>query len=119
MPGYSEERMQSILSKMMPPLNMTIAEISRTEGIGEQILYNWRNKAREQNRPVPGNKSTPDQGSPEAKLTVVIETGSMNEAELSEYCRSKGLYVEQVKAWKADSLKGVASSREQPLEAKQ
>ena len=43
----------------------------------------------------------------------------MNEAELSEYCRSKGLYVEQVKAWKADSLKGFASAREQELEAKQ
>src|SRR5690554_1957353 len=55
----------------------------------------------------------------EAKLAVVIETGSMNEAELSEYCRAKGLYVEQVKAWKADSLKGFASSREQELEAKQ
>lgn len=43
----------------------------------------------------------------------------MNEAELSEYCRAKGLYVEQVKAWKADSLKGFVSSREQELEAKQ
>ena len=43
----------------------------------------------------------------------------MNEAELSEYCRAKGLYVEQVKAWKADSLRGFVSSREQELEAKQ
>ena len=119
MPRYSEERKQVILSKMMPPLSMTIAEIARTEGIGEQTLYNWRNKAREQGRPVPGNKPTPDQWSAEAKLAVVIETGSMNEAELSEYCRSKGLYVEQIKAWKADSLKGFASSREQELEAKQ
>lgn len=97
---------------------MTIAEIARTEGIGEQTLYNWRNKAREQGRPVPGNKSTPEQWSAEAKLATVIETGSMSEAELSEYCRERGLYVEQVKAWKADSLKGFASSREQELEAK-
>ena len=103
---------------MMPPLNMTIAEIARTEGIGEQTLYNWRNKAREQGCPVPGNKSTPEQWSAEAKLATVIETGSMSEAELSEYCRERGLFVEQVKAWKADSLKGFASSREQELEAK-
>ncbi|KHN91287.1 hypothetical protein KKH3_13140 [Pectobacterium actinidiae] len=27
----------------------------------------------------------------------MIETASVNEAELSEYCREKGLYVEQVK----------------------
>ncbi|WP_157957925.1 hypothetical protein [Aliidiomarina celeris] len=45
----------------------------------------------------------------------MIETGSMSEAELSEYCRERGLFVEQVKAWKADSLKGFASSREQEL----
>ena len=118
MPRYSEKRKQTILSKMMPPLNMTIAEIARTEGIGEQTLYNWRNKAREQGRPVPGNKPTPDQWSAEAKLAIVIETGSMSEAELSEYCRAKGLYVEQVKAWKAESLKGFVNSREQELETK-
>lgn len=102
----------------MPPLNMTIAEIARTEGIGEQTLYNWRDKARERGRPVLGNKSTPEQWSAEAKLATVIETGSMSKAELSKYCCERGLYVEQVKAWKADSLKGFASSREQELEAK-
>jgi len=42
----------------------------------------------------------------------------MSEAELSEYCRTKGLYVEQVKAWKAESLKGFVNSREQELETK-
>lgn len=64
-------------------------------------------------------KSTSEQWSAEAKLAVVIETGSMNEAELSEYCRSKGLYAEQVKDWKTNSLKGFASSREQEVESKQ
>src|SRR5690606_27564355 len=98
---------------------MTVAEVSRVEGIGLQTLYNWRDEAKLQGRPVPGHKSTPDQWSAEAKLAVVIESGSMNEAELSEYCRAKGLYVEQVKAWKADSLRGFVSSREQELEAKQ
>lgn len=67
---------------------------------------------------MPGNKPTPDQWSAEAKLAIVIETGSMSEAELSEYCRAKGLYVEQVKAWKAESLKGFVNSREQELETK-
>ncbi len=48
----------------------------------------------------------------------MLETASLNEAELSEYCRAKGLYVDQVKAWKADALRGFMSSREQELEAK-
>ncbi len=48
----------------------------------------------------------------------MLETASLNEAELSEYCRAKGLYVDQVKAWKTDALRGFMSSREQELEAK-
>lgn len=118
MPRYSEERKQVILSKLLPPLNMSVAQVARDEGIGLQTLYNWRDKAKQQGRPVPGNKSTPAQWSAETKLATVIETASLNEAELSEYCREKGLYVEQIKAWKADSLRGFMSSREQELEAK-
>ena len=67
---------------------------------------------------MPGNKPTSEQWSAEAKLATVIETASLNEAELSEYCRQKGLYVEQIKAWKADSLRGFMNSREQELETK-
>jgi hypothetical protein len=30
----------------------------------------------------------------------VIETAAMNEAELSEYCRQRGLYPEQIRVWR-------------------
>jgi transposase-like protein len=117
-PSYSEERKQQILNKLLPPSNMTVAEVSRIEGIGLQTLYNWRDKAKQQGRPVPGSKPTSEHWSAEAKFATVLETASLNEAELSEYCRAKGLYVAQVKAWKADALRGFMSSREQELEAK-
>ena len=118
MPRYSEERKQQILNKLLPPSNMTVAEVSRNEGVGLQTLYNWRDKAKQQGRPVPGKKSTSEQWSAEAKFATVLETASLNEAELSEYCREKGLYIEQVKAWKTDALRGFMSSREQEHEAK-
>ena len=35
---YYDERKQTSLSKMTPPLNMTIAEIARAGGISEQTL---------------------------------------------------------------------------------
>ncbi|MCI3170636.1 transposase [Pseudomonas aeruginosa] len=31
---------------------------------------------------------------------MVLESASLNAAELAEYCRRKGLYVEQIKAWR-------------------
>ena len=34
------------------------------------------------------------------KFSIVVETAHISEVELAEYCRSKGLYVEQVSAWR-------------------
>ena len=62
--------------------------------------------------PVPGNRHTGDAWSPEAKLAVVVETASMSEAELSAYCREKGLYPEQVQRWKEACLKGAGMQDE-------
>lgn len=113
MPVYSEERRQAVLNKLLPPYNLTAAEVSRQEGISEQTLYNWRRKIRESGKPVPGKTSSSENWSAEAKLAVVIETASLSESELSEYCRQKGLYPAQVKRWKKDCLHGFQRSEEQ------
>jgi hypothetical protein len=63
-------------------------------------LYNWRSQIKQKGQPVPGNKSTSEQWSAEAKLAVVIQTAPFSESELSQYCRQNGLFVEQVKGWK-------------------
>jgi len=42
----------------------------------------------------------------EDKLAGVIETASFNEMQLSGYCRSKGLYKEQIDQWKIAALSG-------------
>src|SRR5690554_7446208 len=98
---------------------MTVAALARQEGISDQTLYNWRTQAREEGRPVPGPKAKSDQWSAEAKLATVVETATLSEAELSQYCREKGLYPEQVRRWKAESLKGFQRSAEQEKELKQ
>ena len=118
MPRYSNERKQAILSKLQPPLNLSVAQVSREEGIGLQTLYNWRNHAREQGQPMPTNKRTPDNWSSETKLATIIETSGLSETELSEYCRRKGLYIEQIKVWRANALQGFNSSKQQSLKYK-
>ena len=69
-------------------------------------LYSWLKQCRQQGMPLPGNRTTGEDWSPEAKLAVVVETVSMSEAELSAYCRKKGLYPEQVQRWKEACLQG-------------
>jgi transposase-like protein len=107
MPRYSEERKASVMRKLLPPHNRPVPEVAREEGISEQTLYNWRKQAREQGLPVPGSGKHTNAWSPEAKFAVLVETASMTEIQISEYCRSNGLYPEQVKDWKTSFMEGV------------
>ena len=120
MPRFSQERKEAVLNRMLPPYNMTVAEVAKMEGISEATLYNWRTQARLRGRAVPGPKpNNTDQWSAEAKLATVIETASMTEAQLIEYCRAKGLFAEQVRSWKEASLAGFQSSDAQDKILKQ
>ena len=49
---------------------------------------------------MPGNGKNAVVWSSADKFGVVLETARMNEAELAEYCRGKGLFVEQIAAWR-------------------
>lgn len=113
MKRYSPERKESVLRKMMPPINMPVSQISRESGISDVTLYKWRSELRNKGKPAPGNGQTADNWSAEDKFAVLLETGELNEAELSEYCRKKGLYVEQIEAWKVAAIKGNETSADQ------
>jgi transposase-like protein len=107
MPRYSIERKVAVLDKLLPPHNLSIPEVSSQEGISTACLYNWLKQARTEGRPVPGSrKSTPEDWSSQDKFAVVLETASLNSQELSEYCRSKGLYSEQIERWKQAFIQG-------------
>jgi transposase-like protein len=106
MKSYSPERKAAILKKLLPPLNMSVAELSRQENISHVTLYAWRKQMRERGHVVPGSQSSPEQWSAEAKVAVVAETLTLSEVELSEYCRKRGLFPDQVKAWKETCLEG-------------
>ena len=98
--NYSQELKDAMLRRMLPPNNESISVISREEGISEQTLRNWRDKAREQGYAVPGTDALPDDWSTQDKFLIVVETAGMNETDLAEYARKKGLYVEQIAAWR-------------------
>lgn len=49
---------------------------------------------------MPGNGKTGDRWSSADKFRVVLETASLNEIETSQYCRSKGIYPEQIRQWR-------------------
>ena len=101
MKQYSEEFKSSIIAKLLPPNSASVPELARDTGIPKDTLYCWRAKHRRPNGNS-GAKTAPSAaglGSGE-KFSIVLETASLNEVELSEYCRRKGLYPEQIGAWR-------------------
>lgn len=100
MARYSKEFKFTIIQRMMPPNNESVESISRETGIPEGTLYSWKKTAREKGYAMPAGEQEPERWSAQDKFLIVVETATLSEVELSEYCRSKGLYVEQVKAWR-------------------
>ncbi len=100
MARYSEEFKYSIMLKMMPPQNQSISAIASETGLSEATLYQWRKQARKKGLAVPSGEIETERWSTQDKFLIVTETAHLSEIELAEYCRSKGLFVEQVLAWK-------------------
>lgn len=96
---YSEEIKRSMIERMMGPNGESAARIAKETGISESILYKWQKKARAQGIMF-GHEKKVEKWSTREKFAVVLEVSSLNEAEMSEYCRKNGLYVEQVEAWR-------------------
>ncbi|TKB05461.1 transposase, partial [Desulforhopalus sp. IMCC35007] len=103
---YSDKFKESVIKKMMPPNPKSIRQLCGETGVSDVTLYKWRKSYRDKGVAVPGDKSKPENWSAGDKLAVVIETASFNEVELSEYCRSRGLYREQISRWKIEALSG-------------
>lgn len=98
--GYSPERKESVLKKMLPPNNISIASLAKEEGISDATLYNWRQQARNQGRLMPDSDNTPNGWTSRDKFAAVMETAAMNETEVASYCREKGIYPEQLAQWR-------------------
>lgn len=100
MARYSKEMKQKIVQQMMPPNNERVSQLARENGLSEATLYKWKKEATERGFAVPGSDKNAEKWSTRDKFSIVVETATLSEIELSEYCRSKGLYVEQVAAWR-------------------
>ena len=109
MKHYSKERKDAVIKRMMQLENRSVPELVEETGISKVTLYHWRKQAIEKGLVVPKDGLNPESWSASDKFAVVLETAVMNEAELSEYCRKKGLFAEQIAVWKENCLQGNAS----------
>ena len=90
-----------MLKRMLPPNNMAIRQLSQAEGISEATLHKWRAEARGKGQLLPDADAGPEGWTSRDKFAAALETAALNEAELAEYCRRRGLYPAQIAAWRS------------------
>ncbi len=86
---------------MLSPDNVAIRQLSKEGGISEATLHKWRVEARGKGQLLPDADTGPEGWSSRDKFAAVLETAALNEADLGEYCRTRGLYLAQITAWRA------------------
>jgi hypothetical protein len=88
-----------------------VATIS-AKGKGALHPIKWRKEAREQGRCLPnagdGGAAT---WSSQDKFAAVLETASMNAEETAQYCRRRGVFAEQILAWRHDCEQAASLSQ--------
>ena len=99
--GYSLERKTAVLKRMLPPNNVAVRQLSQEEGMARSTLHKWRAEARNKGQLLPDADAGPEGWSSRDKFAAVLETAALNEADLAEYCRKRGLFPAQIAAWRA------------------
>jgi transposase-like protein len=99
MASYSKELKDSITTRLITG-ETSASDIARETGININTIYRWRDKAKKTGISSTTKFKSADKWSTQDKFQIVLETAVLNEIELAEYCRRKGLYSQQVKEWK-------------------
>jgi transposase len=101
---HSSQFKEAVLNKLSQS-GLSVKKFSEQECINLSTLYSWQKQFNISGFNV-SKVSSSDKWSSEENFAVVLETSALPEAELSEYCRAKGLYPEQVKGWKQACIAG-------------
>lgn len=98
---------------LLPPYNWSHRKIASELDVSPAVVSGWRQELIEEGRldELIKNNGNGD-FSPEERFFIVLETATMSERELAEYCRQKGVFVEDVKNWKGLSIQAQVGKSE-------
>ena len=105
MARYGQTFKDRAVARLLPPESAAIDVVAREIGIAAGTLERWREQAR---------GGAPPRGAWTAagRLEAVVTTAAMNEAELSAWCRSHGVYPQDLAKWRASATTALAAPEE-------
>ena len=114
--SYTKEFKDSVLRRLEQ--NETVGSLSEELDISKSTIYQWVRTHNKKQKDFSINLKSRNNWTSEDKFHVVLETAALTESQLAEYCRRKGIYVDEVKAWREQCLKANQAVIEDPKELK-
>ena len=105
MARYGQAFKDRAVARLLPPESAATDVVAREVGIGADTLERWREEGR--SRPARGRAWTAA-----GRLEAVVTTAAMNEADKSAWCRTHGVYPEDLAKWRASATTALASPEE-------
>jgi transposase-like protein len=97
---YSAEFRESIQAQMFPFGEVSLKELSKKTGVPYATLLDWRNLLKDQGNHGIGDNDVSKNWSSEDKFNIVLQTAAMNEEERNGFCRTQGIFPEQIEIWR-------------------
>jgi len=102
---YGQAFKDRAVARLLPPESAATDVVARELGIGADTLERWREEGR--SRPARGRAWTAA-----GRLEAVVTTAAMNEADKSAWCRTHGVYPEDLAKWRASATTALAAPEE-------
>ena len=103
-----EFKVQSVEKALSRRPDQTLKTIADNLGVGYSTLQKWirlakNNKLEKPEKIMSTEKSPQDWNKPQ-RFEAIMHCHSMNDEQLSSYCRENGIYPHHLKAWKTEFL---------------
>ena len=103
--SYPRVVKEAALEKMLHT-DLSLRQIADELSIPRATLHQWKKQYKMDKDEILTVNAMVESWSPEQKFAVVLETATLSEVELNTYCREKGVYPGQIKAWREACIRG-------------
>jgi transposase-like protein len=115
---YSPGFRSSVVRKTLDDSGRSVAEVSRETGVSYATVLSWIKKYRLGKLDVDdATGMTPDQRNPGEKLTLLLESKTLEEDQRGEWLRQHGLHSEHLPLWEQE-LTAVMNNKQTDLNQK-
>jgi len=103
--SYPKVVKEAALEKMFGT-DLSLREIADEIGIPRATLHQWKRQYKIEQAPTEISSLPAESWTPQEKFAVVLHSATLSEVELNAYCREKGVYPGQIKAWREACIRG-------------